>query len=91
MALRVRFGKYCSTVHRGMAHERIYWRWIYRMPCHWCGSLLHRSRWVCDRLDQHGTYRRDNVVPACYSCNNLRAAGNVLVPYSLVVYAMMEV
>jgi hypothetical protein len=41
--------------------------------CHWCPTLLDIDTVTVDRYPvegRHGgTYRRDNIVPACASCN----------------------
>lgn len=43
------------------------------VPCHWCGKRLTRSTVESDRHpikgEDGGRYTRDNIVPACRSCN----------------------
>lgn len=41
-------------------------------PCAWCGVTLTIFTVEADRLDPRGTYRWDNVVPACGPCNRAR-------------------
>jgi hypothetical protein len=46
------------------------------VPCNWCGKRLTRSRLEADRYPvagkDGGTYRRENIVPACRKCNGGR-------------------
>lgn len=47
-------------------------------PCAWCGRLLDYGSMEVDRFPvcghDGGRYTRDNVVPACSSCNGTRCA-----------------
>lgn len=44
--------------------------------CHYCSGPLPESSRGLDRLDNSKGYIKDNVVPCCYGCNNLKS--NVL-------------
>lgn len=50
-----------------------------RCPCWQCGATLTRSTITVDRIipqAQGGTYARDNIRPACLTCNCKRGAGD---------------
>jgi hypothetical protein len=46
--------------------------WI---PCAWCPRKMRKTEFEVDRVipgHQGGTYRRDNILPACGTCNRRR-------------------
>lgn len=45
-----------------------------RVPCWWeCGRILDESTVEADRVHAGGSYRRENIVPACRPCNLARS------------------
>jgi 5-methylcytosine-specific restriction endonuclease McrA len=42
-------------------------------PCSWCGRTLTENSIEADRIDEGGSYRRSNVIPACRQCNAKRS------------------
>ena len=45
-----------------------------RVPCWWgCGRILDETTVEADRISAGGSYRRENIVPACRSCNVARS------------------
>lgn len=45
-----------------------------KVPCFWeCGRELTDSTVEADRIVPGGSYRRDNIVPACRPCNLARS------------------
>lgn len=52
--------------------ERMIYKPIKRIPCHWCKVMLTRSKFDVDRLIVGGSYRFENVVPSCTKCNRYR-------------------
>lgn len=46
-------------------------------PCVWCGTALTFDTVESDRIDAGGSYRRENVIPACRGCNLDRGALSV--------------
>jgi hypothetical protein len=45
-----------------------------KVPCYWeCGRELTVSTVEADRMVPGGSYRRDNIVPACRPCNLARS------------------
>lgn len=44
-----------------------------KCPCVHCGAMLDDSTVEADRIVCGGSYRRDNVQPACRSCNSARS------------------
>src|SRR6478736_2840178 len=44
------------------------------VPCWWyCGRILNVYTVEADRIEPGGSYRRDNIVPACRPCNLARS------------------
>lgn len=43
-------------------------------PCFDCGERLPRERLEADRIEPGGSYRHENIRPACRSCNARRGA-----------------
>lgn len=43
-----------------------------KVACVWCDAMLDVFTVQADRLDPDGTYRWDNIVPACGPCNRSR-------------------
>jgi hypothetical protein len=49
------------------------------VPCFWqCGRRVYAETWLgpvveADRIAPGGSYRRDNIVPACRPCNLARS------------------
>lgn len=49
------------------------------VPCYWkCGRVLTERTVESDRLVAGGSYRRDNIVPACRPCNLARSDDDVI-------------
>lgn len=44
----------------------------YSCPCRYCGTTLTFETVEADRVVPGGSYRRENIVPACRSCNSRR-------------------
>jgi hypothetical protein len=45
-----------------------------KVPCYWeCGRELTEATVEADRIVPGGSYRRDNIVPACRPCNLARS------------------
>jgi hypothetical protein len=45
-----------------------------KVPCYWkCGRELTTATVEADRVVPGGSYRRDNIVPACRPCNLARS------------------
>ena len=45
----------------------------FKVPCYWeCGRELTMQTVEADRVVPGGSYRRDNIVPACRPCNLAR-------------------
>lgn len=44
-----------------------------KCPCVHCGCVLNDSTVEADRIVPGGSYRRDNVQPACRGCNLARS------------------
>lgn len=38
-------------------------------PCTWCGKRLTYFTVTADRIEPGGSYRHENVIPACVRCN----------------------
>jgi hypothetical protein len=50
-------------------------------PCWWgCGRDLDQATVEADRIIPGGSYRRDNIVPACRPCNLARSDDGDLTP-----------
>jgi hypothetical protein len=51
------------------------------VPCYWeCGRVLDELTVEADRVIAGGSYRRDNIVPACRPCNLARSDDELLTP-----------
>lgn len=46
-------------------------------PCVWCGESLTFETVEADRITAGGSYRRENVQPACRGCNLERSDASV--------------
>lgn len=50
-------------------------------PCFWeCGREVDETTVEADRIIPGGSYRRDNIVPACRPCNLARSDDGFLTP-----------
>jgi hypothetical protein len=59
-----------QKVHVNMSFE--FFKDIITKPCHYCGGPGPRYGKGMDRIAYAGGYTKDNVVPACGICNDLR-------------------
>jgi hypothetical protein len=51
------------------------------VPCWWgCGRSVDQATVEADRIIPGGSYRRDNIVPACRPCNLARSDDGDLTP-----------
>jgi 5-methylcytosine-specific restriction endonuclease McrA len=51
------------------------------VPCWWkCGRIVDESTVEADRVAAGGSYRRENIVPACRPCNLARSDDDGLNP-----------
>lgn len=51
------------------------------VPCWWeCGRVVTKATVEADRIIAGGSYRRDNIVPACRPCNLARSDDEWLTP-----------
>lgn len=52
-----------------------------KVPCYWeCGRELTEQTVEADRIIAGGSYRRENIVPACRPCNLARSDDDFLTP-----------
>jgi hypothetical protein len=62
------------------------------VPCWWgCGRNVDESTVEADRIIAGGSYRRDNIVPACRPCNLARSDDDDLTPAEIAARVALTV